>query len=238
VLRHALAIAPDDAALIACKASVLQAQGELDQAQALLAPLPPVSGNPTVFKTQVMQWLYRHDDAHAIRALRDAIVQPQASLGSDLGDYYYLLAFALQSSGDMADARAAYLAAQAKLEAMLKIAPDEPGLNADLGLVFAGLGDGRQALALAEKAMKLEPASLDATTGPAWQEQRARIEAQAGEKDRAIADLTRLLQTPYASAFYGTAVTPALLRQDPAWDPLRGDSRFSKLAKAKTASHD
>ncbi|MEO7148663.1 MAG: tetratricopeptide repeat protein [Rhodanobacteraceae bacterium] len=238
ILRHALAIAPDDAALIACKASVMQAQAELNQAQALLAPLPPAPGDPTVFKTQVMQWLYRHDYAQVIRALQDAIAQPEASLGSDLGDYYYLLAFARQSNGDAAGARAAYLAAQSKLEAMSQISPGEPGLTADLGLVFAGLGDQRQALALGEKAMKLEPAALDATTGPAWQEQRARIEAQTGEKDRAIADLTHLLQTPYASTLYGTAVTPALLRQDPTWSPLRGEPQFSKLADAKTAAHD
>ncbi|MEO6968597.1 MAG: tetratricopeptide repeat protein [Rhodanobacteraceae bacterium] len=238
ILRHALAIAPDDAALLACKASVLQAQGQLDQAQALLAPLPPAPGDPTVFKTQVMQWLYRHDYARAIRVLQDAMAQPQTSLGSDLGDYYYLLAFALQSSGDAAGAHAAYLTAQGKLEEMLKVSPDELGLTADLGLVFAGLGDKAQALALAEKAMKLEPAVLDATTGPAWQEQRARIEAQTGEKDRAIADLALLLQTPYASAFYGTAITSALLRQDPAWSSLHGDPRFAKLADGKTASHE
>ncbi|MGH8211654.1 MAG: tetratricopeptide repeat protein, partial [Rhodanobacteraceae bacterium] len=229
IVRHALAIAPDDAALIACKASVMQAQGQLDQAQALLAPLQPAPGDPQVFKTQVMQWIYERDYARAIRALQSAVAQPRQSSGSELGDYYVLLAFAQRAGGDAAGARATWQAAQARLQAMLQTAPDEAALIADLGLARAALGDKAQALALADQAMQREPATLDATSGPAWQEQRARIEALAGENGRAIDDLRRLLQTPYASPWYGTAITPALLRLDPSWNPLRGDARFQAL---------
>ncbi|MGH7057860.1 MAG: hypothetical protein ACREFZ_08240, partial [Acetobacteraceae bacterium] len=32
-------------------------------------------------------------------------------------------------------------------------------------------------------------------------------------------------------AFYGTAITPSLLRQDPTWNPLRNDPDFQKLLK-------
>ena len=229
IVRHALAIAPDDAALIACKASVMQAQGQLDQARALLAPVQPAPGDPQVFKTQVMQWIYEHDYARAIHALQSAVMQSQRSPGSDVGDYYVLLAFAEQVSGDAAAARASWQTAQSRLQDMLKTAPDEPALIADLALTRAALGDKARALSLAEQAMKLEPATADATSGPAWQEQRARIEALAGENARAIADLRQLLQTPYASPWYGTAITPALLRQDPFWDPLRNDPGFRQL---------
>jgi hypothetical protein len=55
-----------------------------------------------------------------------------------------------------------------------------------------------------------------------------------GENSEAISTLTRLLQTPYSSWFYSqTPVTPALLRLDPFWDPLRSDPAFQKLCEEK-----
>jgi hypothetical protein len=55
-----------------------------------------------------------------------------------------------------------------------------------------------------------------------------------GENGRAISALTWLLQTPYNSFWYDpTAVTPALLRLDPSWDPLRSDPAFQKLCEEK-----
>jgi len=55
------------------------------------------------------------------------------------------------------------------------------------------------------------------------------------ENSPAISTLTQLLQTPYGAgaANYGTPVTPALLRLDPIWDPLRGDPAFQKLCEEK-----
>ena len=70
--------------------------------------------------------------------------------------------------------------------------------------------------------------------GPGAEENLALIQTSLGEKSRAISTLTRLLQTPYNSWIYGPApITPALLRLDPIWDPLRADPAFQKLCEEK-----
>ncbi len=70
--------------------------------------------------------------------------------------------------------------------------------------------------------------------GPAFEENLALIQTIFGENSRAISTLTQLLQTPYSSFLYSpTPVTPALLRLDPIWDPLRGDPAFQKLCEEK-----
>jgi hypothetical protein len=78
----------------------------------------------------------------------------------------------------------------------------------------------------------LMPVSKDPLLGPSFEETLALLRTMFGENSRAISALTQLLQTPYISFWYDpTAVTPALLRLDPIWDPLRGDSAFQKLCE-------
>ena len=80
----------------------------------------------------------------------------------------------------------------------------------------------------------LLPRAKDAVTGPALEENLALIQTIFGENSRAISTLTQLLQTPYNSWVYGpTPITPALLRLDPIWDPLRADPAFQKLCEEK-----
>jgi len=70
-------------------------------------------------------------------------------------------------------------------------------------------------------------------SGPIPIEVLARVAANMGEHDRAIAALQKLLSMPYMNGLVGTPLTPALLRLDPMFDPLRGDPRFQKLCQEK-----
>ena len=80
----------------------------------------------------------------------------------------------------------------------------------------------------------LVPVAKDPLSDLRFEENLAIIQTMFGENSRAISALTELLQTPYGSYWYGpTAVTPALLRLDPLWDPLRSDPAFQKLCEEK-----
>jgi hypothetical protein len=94
-----------------------------------------------------------------------------------------------------------------------------------------GLSDKATAFAFVEKAMAVVPIEKDAVDGPIPIEILARVSAQMGEADRAIAALQKLLSRPYTGPLASNPpVTPALLRLDPMFDPLRNDPRFQRMA--------
>ena len=90
------------------------------------------------------------------------------------------------------------------------------------------LGEKDAAIKEAERAITLLPSAKDAVDGPKFEENLAVVEVLVGDKNGAIPRLQRLLQIPYTNF-----LTPAVLRLDPQWDPLRGDPAFQKLCEEK-----
>jgi hypothetical protein len=98
-----------------------------------------------------------------------------------------------------------------------------------------GLGDKVTALALAERAVATVPIEKDSDYGSRGIEILARVAAQVAEPDRAIAALQKLLSIPGTGALAeNVPLTPALLRLDPMFEPLRNDPRFQKLCEEKS----
>jgi serine/threonine-protein kinase len=101
--------------------------------------------------------------------------------------------------------------------------PDDAQLAEIRGRANALAGHSAEAIADADRSFALRETSLDASSGPYYRFQVARILLQAGQTDRALTTLEALLTTPAGD------LTPAWLRLDPNFAPLRSNPRFQKL---------
>jgi len=237
-LDQVLRITPDDLDTLAAKAAIAQAEGDLPRASALLAPLHPAADHPLALETQVYEAILERRPAQIILQLKEILAKPDPALGFWNGELRFWLGWAQEAAGDHSGAQESWRQAGSELEPFLKEQPENYTLIGDVALIKMGLGDKAAALGLSERAIAANPIEKDAVTGPVPIEILARVAARIGEPDRAVAALQKLLSGPGNGALPQTPLTPALLRLDPMFDPLRNDPRFQKLAStAPTAAN-
>src|SRR5262249_40859328 len=116
--------------------------------------------------------------------------------------------------------------AKKTFEQQLRETPDDAQRHLLLGLALAYLGRKDEAIREGERAAALMPVAKDGHQGPYFQHQLVRIYVLVGEPEKALDQLEPLLKIPYF-------LSPAWLKIDPNFDPLRGNPRFQKLVAGR-----
>jgi TolB-like protein len=130
-------------------------------------------------------------------------------------------AFVHWASGDQVAARALAESAIPAGKAELERKPSATTWTV-LSNAYALTGNKAESLRCAQAAKDLIPESKDAVAGPPLSLNYAQMLAWTGDRDGALAELARLLRTPFGENIY-TA------KAGYGWLPLRGDPRFEAL---------
>jgi tetratricopeptide (TPR) repeat protein len=223
-----LDIVPNDPDTLAVEAKIYQAQGNLKEARKLLAEVNAQTPSLGAYLTKKEQLILERHFDEAIRLIHTRLTEYRDLPDIErLFDLFFLF-LAQEYAGDVVGARATAQQVLSPLETLCQKDPDNPNFVQVLSVTRAVLGQKDAAIKGAERAITLLPSAKDAVAGPKAEETLAAVEILVGEKNRAIPRLQRLLEIPYADC-----LTPALLRLQPLWDPLRGDPAFQKLCEEK-----
>jgi len=231
---RALDILPNELSLMALKASIYQAEGNLQETAKLLVQVNAQTNSDVAVRIKLAQLRLERNQTEAIRFVQARQARLNFAFGIDKAMKQGGIALIQRVAGDTASAKAAAEQARNTLEPLRKDQPDNAFVAAALAVAYAILDEKDSALNEAQRAITLVPSSKDRLSGPGFEENMALVEMIIGENSRAIATLTRLLQTPYGGWLYNPApITPTLLRLDPLWDPLRADPAFQRLCEGK-----
>lgn len=219
---HAFTVSPDEVQYVAEKAEAYTAEGNLDAAENLLRGYDPAQTNIGI-EAYIEILVYRRRFDEAIQTLSKTLEQrralaplPAADAKSWLGGLHFV-------AGHQAEARALFEEARQELMALREKGETSWRLTRALLWAHTGLND--------RQAMEREvPDLLSRTQHDLWRAPSAKATvagayAAFGDADRALPFLEQAL-----SSSYHTSITPALLRLDPVWDPIRNDPRFQTLA--------
>jgi hypothetical protein len=141
---------------------------------------------------------------------------------ADRAEWAVFLALANSQVGNAARAKELGAIAADEFQAQLASGAEDSARHGFRGLALALAGRREEAVREGRRGVELLPISRDAFSGPYRQHILARIYILTGEEEKALDTLEPLLLVPYF-------LTPAWLRLDPTYDPLRHNPRFVKL---------
>ena len=228
---RALALAPDNLSMIQGKAFGYLALGELDSVHALVAQKLKAGVDTTALLVRFA--LYQETMWTLPSELWPKIVKlTPKDFDNDRGHWGLKLGHTYRLMGDTMHARMFGDSAVLAFAKQLHDFPDRAQVRELMARALALAGRKQEAAIQADSALKLRETTNDATLKPYVLFQAARVFIQSGENERAIDLIERLINMP------ATDVTPAYLRIDPSFAPLKGNPRFEKLIAGKpTIAH-
>jgi tetratricopeptide (TPR) repeat protein len=228
IINRIIAIAPDDPRWVLWKSHTFLLEGDLASAKKLVDSVMPQAADSDLVSMARSLWFYERNYQKVMESCSHSLQNGDINTTGPL-DTNIELALAQKWSGDDASARLTFMKARAYLEKEHSDDPEMAPVAARLGVVCAGLGDRGPALRAGERAVVVS--KDDPFDGPQRALLLAQIQAQLGNAEAALKELPGLLQTP------ASGLTPAALKFDPIWDPIRGDPRFQNLL-ASTSPDD
>ncbi|MFI5250418.1 MAG: tetratricopeptide repeat protein, partial [Gemmatimonadales bacterium] len=226
--ERGLAIAPADLALTEHHAMSQLGDGDLAAAQAGLRDVPPTLDRAALAVFYItnwhLQWLLDSADRAIVLAL------PPAAFDDDRGSWGLSRAKLYALAGDTKHSRLYADSARIAYEAQLRAMPDDVRRNLYHALALAYLGQRAAAAREGEHALALAQATGDQYVRiPYARHLLAWIYVTIGDHPHALEQLGALLAKPYF-------ISPAWLRIDPTWAPLKGDPGFQRLISQPATS--
>lgn len=226
ILEKAAALDSLELTTVSERVSVEVGRGNLPAAQALVT-----AATRRIDYTEVVTYLAAYGDLYWVltdEQQRLLLRLSPSAFDDDRGTWGLALAGAAWTRDDTARARSYGDSARMALKKQLEAVPDDPQLRTLYGLALAYTGNYSDAIREGRRGTSLAPITTNHFMGPYLQHQLVKIYLLAGENEQALDLLEPLLKIPYD-------LSPAWLRIDPTFRPLRGNPRFEKLIAGSTS---
>jgi TolB-like protein/Flp pilus assembly protein TadD len=234
LLDRALEVRPDDVEIRGAKGAMYQAEDRLGEADKYFDGITALTPSYEAVGAKVTQLRLQGKNGEAVQLLKTRVGQFEFGSYVEEAVFLYFLALAQHIGGDKPAAEATAVQTRDRLVQLIREQPDNDWLAVILSQTYAILGDNNAAWKEAERVKTITSSLGDVAVGPFADENMAVVATLSGDRNRAIELLSHLSRISYSGWLYGYPITPAALRLDPIWNPLRGDPAFQKLCQEKT----